>query len=297
MLCLNVLQFLLRPVSTCVQRKSFEISSQSLDIVKSDSIVMSEPVVNDEEEAIGGEVDSVEKDGKENRIDNSMTKESHKDVSSPQAKITVRKRKSTRAKVAVATDNSATSITRKFRHPRSKRVSVIRAEEQKHPFASPDFKIPQPTMGHSTPGDLVPSDIQRRDSLFGFGALESPLVLSPVTTLLHPDDHDSSAGSPESRGSPEETKTKWSGKRRLGTYDIPLRKPTPRNKKRNAKQKNKRVRQMHTHTLPLSLSLSHSLTHSLIDTLTCTHCTHKFTHSLLFLYTHIPTHLNTLAIP
>ena len=209
--------------------------------MKSDSIVMNGTVLNKEEDAIGEEVHSVDIEEKENRMDNSMTSGSHEDVSLPPAKTTRRKRKATGTKITQKTD---TVIARKVRNPRSKRTSVLRVQEQKRPFASPDFKIPQPTLGHSTPGDLAPSTIQRRDSLFGFGALESPLVLSPVSSMLGPHDKDETNDFPESRGSPEEiSKDKSGGQRLLGTYDIPIRKPTPKNKKRNTKQKNKRVSQ------------------------------------------------------
>lgn len=151
---------------------------------------------------------------------------------------------------------SPTVVMRRVRHPRAKRAAPrVKVEVnrklpkddrvKKFPLSSPELKLPQPTLGHSTPGDIGPSLAPRRDSLFGFDVLESPLVLSPVPVVTYPDDDKSSSVSPKQRESSEEVKRKsMPAQMLLGTYDIPLRKPTPKGKKKAAKQKNKRVSQV-----------------------------------------------------
>ena len=97
---------------------------------------------------------------------------------------------------------------------------VKRAQKSKPSLSSPDFKIPKPTLGHSTPSSADRNAI-RRHSLFGFEALDSPLTLSPVTSTPYLQE------SPFK--SPEGKITKSSSYSRLiGTYDIPIRKPSPR---------------------------------------------------------------------
>ena len=185
------------------------------------------------------------KEEKENRLDESLTLNiSDEAMDSPQEGPATRKRKIPKVK-------DSTVVIRRVRHPRvMKRVSQLKLDDtklplqekrRKAPFLSPDFKLPQPTLGHSTPGDLGPSIAPRRDSLFGFEALESPLVLSPVHSMSYLADQDVDKTT-EHNKSLEDGKHKSSSvKKLLGTYDIPLKRPTPRNKKRHVKQKNKRV--------------------------------------------------------
>lgn len=185
--------------------------------------------------------DGIDDEGKENR--QSQTKIGDEVVPSPEIKPTLRKRKK------ASIQESPTVILRRVRHPRTKRVSGAKVEDKtplwekpgKLPFASPDFKLPQPTLGHSTPGDMGPSEFPQRDSLFGFDALESPLVLSPVPSMSYMADLDASHASTRQRDSLEKVKNSSSARRFLGTYDIPIRKQTQRNKRKNTKQKNKRV--------------------------------------------------------
>ena len=223
---------------THVQHKSFEASSQSLDIVRGDSTILNGPVEAKVVEALSEED---EDEGKENRLhEESPTNMSH---ASPEDRPALRKRKQARI------ENSPTIILRRVKRHRAKRVSEASVKDKiaqpgkagKRPFPSPDFILPKPTLGHSTPGELGPSNIPRRDSLFGFADLESPLVLSPVPSATYVTDPGGSGGSPEDRQSPEDVGKSSSTQRWIGTYDIPIRRPTPKNKKRNAKAKNKRV--------------------------------------------------------
>ena len=219
-----------------LQNKSFEVSSHSLDIVRGDSMIVKEP---EEGEAIEifSEGSSKEEE-KENRVDESLT---HSSNETPQVSRGTRKRKLMEMK-----DSSV--VLRRVRHPRAmKKIAgsnvklPLEEKPRKAPFSSPDFKLPQPTLGHSTPGDIGPSLAPRRDSLFGFEALESPLVLSPVQSMSFLADQDTDK-SMEHNKSLEDSKHKLSSvKKLLGTYDIPLKKPTPRNRKRHTKQKTKRV--------------------------------------------------------
>ena len=220
---------------THMQHKSFETSSQSLDIVRGNSTILNGPaeakvleVLSEEDEA----------EGKENKLyEESPTNVSHE---SPEARPALRRRKRARME---------NSPTRRVKHHRAKRISEASVKDNipqpgkpgKHPFMNPDLIPPKPTLGHSTPGELDLSNVPRRDSLFGFAYLESPLVLSPVPSTSYVSDPDGSGGSPEHRQSPEDVRKPSSTQRWIGTYDIPIRKPTPKNKKRNAKANNKRV--------------------------------------------------------
>lgn len=115
---------------------------------------------------------------------------------------------------------------------------VKRAQKSNPSLSSPDFKIPKPTLGHSTPSSADRNAI-RRHSLFGFEALDSPLTLSPVTSTPYLQD------SPFK--SPEEKITKSSSYSRLiGTYDIPIRKPSPR--RQQARRKIAQVNKLMTHS-------------------------------------------------
>lgn len=115
---------------------------------------------------------------------------------------------------------------------------VKRAQKSNPSLSSPDFKIPKPTLGHSTPSSADRNAI-RRHSLFGFEVLDSPLTLSPVTSTPYLQD------SPFK--SPEGKITKSSSYSRLiGTYDIPIRKPSPR--RQQARRKIAQVNKLMTHS-------------------------------------------------
>ena len=101
---------------------------------------------------------------------------------------------------------------------------VAKPSKHKPLLSSPDFKLPRPTLGHSTPS----SGDTRRQSLFGFAALESPLTLSPVAAS--PYIQESHFKSPE----PKPARSSYT--RLLGTYDIPLRNPTPRRQQKKKQQ-------------------------------------------------------------
>lgn len=108
---------------------------------------------------------------------------------------------------------------------------VKRIPRTKSPVTSPEFKIPKPTLGHSTPS-IADRGAIRRQSLFGFETLESPLTLSPVAATPFLQE--------SSLMSPEEKITRSSSYNKLvGTYDIPIRKPTPR--KHQARRKTRKV--------------------------------------------------------
>lgn len=216
------------------------MSSQSLDIVRGDSTILNGPV---EAEIMEGLSEEAEDEGKENRLyEESLINMSHESPPSPEPRAALRKRNQARM------EKSPTTILRRVKHHRAKTIFDARVKDKipqpgkpgKHPFLSPDFKLPKPTLGHSTPGDLGPSKVTRRDSLFGFADLESPLVLSPVQSASYVADPDGSGGSPEHRESPEDVKKSSLSQRWVGTYDIPIRKPTPKNK-RNGKANKKRV--------------------------------------------------------
>jgi hypothetical protein len=171
---------------------------------------------------------------KENRLDESLAN------SSSETRQATKKRKITRIR-----DSSV--VLRRVRHPKAmkktKLDNIKQEKSRKAPF-SPDFKLPQPTLGHSTPGDMGGPSLPppRRDSLFGFEALESPLVLSPVQSMSFLADLDEDKTADHDRSLEDGIKRKPSLVKKLrGTYDIPLKKPTPRNRKRHTKQKNKRV--------------------------------------------------------
>ena len=104
---------------------------------------------------------------------------------------------------------------------------VKRPPKTKPSVISPEFKIPKPTLGQSTPNTADRGAV-RRQSLFGFETLESPLTLSPVAAT--PFLQESPAKSPE-----EKITQSSSYNRLVGTYDIPIRKPTPR--KQQARKK------------------------------------------------------------
>lgn len=233
---------------TCIplqNRKSFEVSSHSLDIVRGDSMIVVEPREGEAMEIFSeGSSNEGGEEEKENRLDDeSLMKQSGE---TPQVDQTSKKRKITGAK-------ESSVILKKMRHPRAmKKIAGSKLDsttkklplqaKKAAPFSSPNFKLPQPTLGHSTPGDIDLASLapQRRDSLFGFEALESPLVLSPVqsTSFLADQDADKTI---EHNESLEDGKCKPSSEKKLlGTYDIPLKKPTPRNRKRHTRQK-KRV--------------------------------------------------------
>ncbi len=86
---------------------------------------------------------------------------------------------------------------------------------------SPEVKVPTPSLGHSTPSSASRKASQRRPSLFGFEALDSPLTLSPVSAS--PYIQAASWKSPEPRADRPSPYTKL-----LGTNDIPLRMPSPK---------------------------------------------------------------------
>lgn len=116
----------------------------------------------------------------------------------------------------------------------SRNVSKVRHSPRKHvpprqvsSLTSPDFKVPKPALGHSTPSS-VPKRIAKRESLFGFESLESPLTLSPVAAS--PYVQETPLRSPEGG-----IRRSSSYSKLLGTYDIPLRKPTPKQRRRKAK--------------------------------------------------------------
>ena len=220
-----------------LQNKSFEVSSHSLDIVRGDSMIVKEPEEDEAMEILSEDSSTAEgEEEKENRFDESLTNSSSE---TPQA---ARKRKVTQMR-----DSSV--VLRRVRDPRAmkktKLDNIKQERSRKAPFSSPDFKLPQPTLGHSTPGDIGISSLppQRRNSLFGFETLESPLVLSPVQSMSFLADQDADETADHNRSLLEDGKKHKpsSVKKLLGTYDIPLKKPTPRNRKRHTKQKNKRV--------------------------------------------------------
>ena len=90
-------------------------------------------------------------------------------------------------------------------------------------LSNPEFKVPKPPMGHSTPGTVEKT--KRRNSYFGFADLESPIKLSPVKGSSFAERLPSKSPTPE-----EQTNKPY--KRVVGTYDIPLRRPTPRQARR-----------------------------------------------------------------
>ena len=200
--------------------------------------------------------------GKENEL--SLTDVSREAVASPQAKPILRKRKA-------SFEKSPSVILRRVRRPRASKTTgdvvkdkkTLQEKQSKKPFVSPGFKIPQPKLGHSTPGgDATPIAGPRRDSLFGFEVLESPLVLSPVPSMAHHNNQQDARVSPEQKDSPEQEKRKsLSFKRLIGTYDIPFRKPTPKNKKRSTKQKNKRVSKVFCNQITCTWQMSHFSPH------------------------------------
>ena len=225
-----------------LQNKSFEVSSHSLDIVRGDSIIVKEPEEGEAMEIFSE--DSIKEGGeeeKENRQDESLTNSGSE---TPQVSRGTSKRKITEMK-----DSSV--VLRRVRHPRAmKKIAgskldniklPLEEKTRKVPFSSPDFKLPQPTLGHSTPGDIGPSLVPRRDSLFGFEALESPLVLSPVQSMSFLADQDTDKSMEHNKSLEDSRRKSSSVKKLLGTYDIPLKKLTPRNRKRHTKQKTKRV--------------------------------------------------------
>ena len=179
---------------------------------------------------------------KENRADELLANVSREAVNSLQLGPVAKKGR-------VAELRTSAIALRRARHPRAtKRTAVSKSDNEKASlgeipretrFSSPGFKLPQPTMGHSTPDDVVPGLPSRRDSLFGFGALESPLVLSPVQVFSLVADQDTE-NMHEHNKSIEDNECD-SIKKLLGTYDIPLRKQNAKNKKRQTKQRAKRV--------------------------------------------------------
>ena len=245
-----------------LQNKSFEVSSHSIDIVKGDSMIVTEPEQSEAMEIFSEDSNEGGGEEKENRLDKSSS-----NISSETPRAT-RKRK-----IAEMKDSSV--VLRRVRHPRAmKKIAGSKLDDMKQeklrmaPFSSPDFKLPQPTLGHSTPGDIGPSLAPRRDSLFGFEALESPLVLSPVQSISFLADQDADMTTDHNKSLEESKRKSSSVKKLLGTYDIPLKKPTPRNRKGHTKQKTKRVsivhyticvKPMHVYSLTLlSLALSPS---------------------------------------
>lgn len=199
-------------------------------------MIVKEPEEGEAMEMLSEDSSTAEREEeKENRLDESLTNSSSE---TPQV---TRKRKITQMR-----DSSV--VLRRVRHPRAmkktKLDNIKQESSRKAPFSSPDFKLPQPMLGHSTPGDIGGPSLapQRRDSLFGFEALESPLVLSPVQSMSFLADQDADETVDQDRSLEEGIKRKPSSVNKLlGTYDIPLKKPTPRNRKRHTKQKNKRV--------------------------------------------------------
>ena len=107
-------------------------------------------------------------------------------------------------------------------------TSSSSSTRQSHVVASshtpcPVATVPSPTLGHSTPAAASgPSGPETsRLSLYGFDQLESPLLLSPVGSSPFPD------LSPLKEVKGGATKPACS-RQLLGTYDIPLKRPTPR---------------------------------------------------------------------
>ena len=99
---------------------------------------------------------------------------------------------------------------------------------------SPGFKVPKPTLGHSTPSN-VGNTPKKDDSLFGFDALDTPLPLSPV----FPEIDDFSPSTSISK-SPEQSPVKLA--RRVsfskvdGVYSVPSHKAQTRRKKLSKKK-------------------------------------------------------------
>lgn len=82
-------------------------------------------------------------------------------------------------------------------------------------------KVPNPTLGHSTPSGGVPAKSSGL-SLFGFEQLESPLLLSPVTCSPKTDCLAADKVEVEEAvQTPSVRQHRW-------IYDIPLRRSTPR---------------------------------------------------------------------
>ena len=116
---------------------------------------------------------------------------------------------------------------------RHKTLQRRKSPSIRHAITSPVFKLPKPTLGHSTPGDLP---APRRDSLFGFDVLESPLTLSPVQATSYVE-----TPTKTSPQKPNVSHSSFSSKLQ-GTYDLAVRsKPTP-----NKKQGRKKSKQVST---------------------------------------------------
>lgn len=97
--------------------------------------------------------------------------------------------------------------------------------------SSPHFSVPKPRLGESTP-DAV-KEKHHRDSLYGFGELDSPIRFSPIGHSPYEKRSSSPAEEPPA-------------KRRLeGMYDLPIRPARTRRPKGKAKRKNVQVLLLH----------------------------------------------------
>lgn len=134
---------------------------------------------------------------------------------------------------AVSEDNGGSS----YKENRSRRqISGTGACSRRSPQTSPSVdveqtpfavgtKVPNPTLGHSTPGGGAPSMKCNGPSLFGFEHLESPLLLSPVGCRPSAQETDSLAADELEL---EQSVQPSSLRRHRWIYDIPLRRSTPR---------------------------------------------------------------------
>ena len=113
---------------------------------------------------------------------------------------------------------------------RAKLIHKTAVREKKKAAATPVFKVPKPLVNHSTP---APTEDR---NLFGFDELDSPLTLSPVASTPTPAHLATTLQSPETR----RRMIKPSPYSRLkGTYDIPLKKKTPKRPPGQKREKRK----------------------------------------------------------
>lgn len=118
--------------------------------------------------------------------------------------------------------------------PGSKSCEVRLVPLRVSSLLSPDFKVPKPTLGHSTPSN-VGSTPKKDDSLFGFEDFDTPLPLSPVFPEL-----DDFSPSTSISKSPEQSPVKLGKANSFtkvgGVYSVPSHKAQTRRKKLSKKK-------------------------------------------------------------